>query len=138
MTQSLILRTAIRYLWPLILIFAVFVLLRGHNYPGGGFVGGLLAASAFALYYIGFGVDEARKLLKFHPISYIAAGLAMAAVSTLLAPMFTDLPFMTSLWGSFEFPAVGKLSTPLLFDTGVCVTVLGVVLQIVFTLAELE
>lgn len=133
--QSLILSTATRYLLPLLLLFSVFLLLRGHNEPGGGFVGGLAAAAAFALFTIAFGVEPARQMLWIHPRVLLGLGLLTAAGSGLLA-VLVGLPFMTGLWGSFELPAVGKLGTPLLFDIGVYLVVVGMVLMIVFELAE--
>ena len=60
---------------PLLLLFSVFLLLRGHNEPGGGFVGGLVAAAAFALYVIAFGVERARQALLVKPLTLLGAGL---------------------------------------------------------------
>ena len=137
MIQSLILRTAIRYLFPLLLLFALFLLLRGHYLPGGGFVASLVAAAAFSLVMFGFGVEHARELLRLHPLQLIGAGLITAVLSALLAPLFFQKPFMTGLWlDAFHIPAIGTLGSPLLFDIGVFLTVLGVVLHIIFTLAE--
>ncbi|MBK8434480.1 MAG: Na+/H+ antiporter subunit B [Chloroflexi bacterium] len=135
--DSLILRTATRYLLPLLLMFSLFVLFRGHNEPGGGFVGGLLAASAIALYAIGFGVEDARRLVRFAPQQFIGVGLLTAVSSTLVSPLFTGRPFMTALWNEqILIPAIGKIGTPFFFDIGVYLTVLGVVLLIIFTLQE--
>ena len=78
-------RTATRLLMPLLLLFAVFLLLRGHNEPGGGFVGGLVVAAAFALYLVAFGVARARRALLVKPLTLIGIGLAMALVSGLPA-----------------------------------------------------
>lgn len=136
MIKSLILRTASRYLLPLILLFAVFIFLRGHSAPGGGFVGGLMASAAFALYAIAFGVEETRRLLIVQPQMLIGSGLLLAVSSALIAPLFLQRPFMTAVWGQREFPAVGLLNTPLMFDAGVTLTVLGVVLLIIFTLMD--
>lgn len=137
MIQSLILRTAIRYLFPLLLLFSLFLLLRGHYLPGGGFVASLVAASAFSLVMFGFGVDHARELLRLHPLELIGTGLITAVGSALLAPLLFQQPFMTGLWlDAVHIPAIGTLGTPLLFDIGVFLTVLGVVLHIIFTLAE--
>ena len=134
--KSLILTTAIRYLLPLLLLFSVFVMLRGHNEPGGGFVGGLIAAVAFALYALAEGVDSARYLLRINPRTLIAMGLATAILSALVAPVVYGQPFMTGLWSELTLPAIGKLGTPLFFDLGVFQVVLGVTLLIVFSLAE--
>ncbi len=134
---SIILATASRYLLPLMLIFSFFLLLRGHNEPGGGFVGGLMAAAAYSLYLIANGVGEAKKLVKAEPIKLIAAGLFFAVLSGLIA-VLSGQNFMTAVWSSEEFPVVGKIGTPLLFDLGVYFLVLGITLKIVFSLAEAD
>lgn len=137
MIESLILRTTTRILTPLLLLFSLFALFRGHNEPGGGFVGGLLAAAALALYAIGFGVAEARLLLRVRPQTLIGVGLFTAVASALLSPIFLGQPFMTAWWNpEIVAPVIGKLGTPFLFDVGVYITVLGVVLLIIFTLQE--
>jgi len=133
--RSLILPVATRYLLPLLLLFAVFVRIRGHNEPGGGFIGGLMAAAAFALYAIACGVPQARRALRFDPHILIGAGLLVAVISGLL-PLFAGKPFMTGLWSTQIVPVLGKLGTPLLFDIGVFLTVIGVTLMIIFALAE--
>lgn len=132
---SVILSTASRYLFPLMLIFSFFLFLRGHNEPGGGFVGGLVAAAAYALYLIANGIDEAKKLLKAEPIKLMALGLLLAVISAFIS-VFNGQDFMTGVWAKNEFPVVGKIGTPLLFDLGVYFLVLGIVLKIVFSLAE--
>jgi multicomponent Na+:H+ antiporter subunit B len=132
---SIILSTASRYLLPLMLIFSFFLLLRGHNEPGGGFVGGLVAAAAYALYLIANGVDGAKKLLNAEPIKLIALGLLLAVISAFIS-VVTGQDFMTGVWAKNEFPVIGKVGTPLLFDLGVYFLVLGIVLKIVFSLAE--
>ena len=72
---SLILSTAARYLLPLLLLFSFFILIRGHNEPGGGFIGGLVAAAAFALNAIAFDVGSTRRTLRIDPRTLIPAGL---------------------------------------------------------------
>lgn len=135
--SSLILRAAARYLFPIIMLFSVYALLRGHNEPGGGFVGGLAAASAYILYALAFDAASARKLLHIDSRTLIALGLLVAAGSALLA-MFTGQPFMTGLWG--ELPVTRsfslKLGTPLFFDIGVYLVVLGVTVTILLALGE--
>lgn len=132
---SIILSTASRYLLPLLLIFSFFLLLRGHNEPGGGFVGGLVAAAAYALYFIANGVNEAEKLLKAKPIQLISLGLLLAILST-LPSIFMGQNFMTGVWLDTNFPVIGKIGTPLVFDVGVYLLVLGIALKIIFSLAE--
>ncbi len=132
---SVILSTASRYLLPLLLIFAFFLLLRGHNEPGGGFVGGLVAAAAYALFFIANGVEEAEKLLKVEPINLIAFGLFFAIISA-VPSLFLGKNFMSGVWLNTSFPVIGKIGTPLVFDLGVYLLVLGIALKIIFSLAE--
>jgi multicomponent Na+:H+ antiporter subunit B len=132
---SLILTTAVRLILPLMLLFSIFVLLRGHNEPGGGFIGGLVAAAAYALYGFAFGPAEVRRSLLVNPRLLIGVGLTVAVSSALLS-FITGQPFMTGLWYENEIPVIGKLGTPLLFDVGVYTVVLGITLLIVFSLQE--
>jgi multicomponent Na+:H+ antiporter subunit B len=134
---SLILRTATRYMFPPLLVFSVYLLLRGHQYPGGGFVGGLIAGSAFALYSLAFDVASARKLLRFDSRRITAVGLATALISG-LPPLFSGNAFLTGTWWQIPIrPGVTfDLGTPVVFDVGVYLVVLGVLLTLVFSLGE--
>ena len=135
MTSS-ILQTAARLLMPLLLLFAVFLLVRGHNQPGGGFVGGLVVAASFVLYSIAFGVDAARRALLVRPSTLLGIGLLVALVSGLPA-VVAGHAFMTALWTTIGAGSMAvAVGTPLVFDVGVFLAVVGVVLTIVFTLAE--
>ena len=117
--RTVIFQTITPYLTSLMLLFSIFVLLRGHNEPGGGFIGGLIAASALAIYGIAFGVAPVRRAIKFHPMSLSAFGLFIAALAG-VPSLFAGVPFLTGLW---VFPTIFgielALSTPLVFDTGV-------------------
>jgi multicomponent Na+:H+ antiporter subunit B len=135
--RSLILATAVQLLLPLLLLVSLYLLFRGHNDPGGGFVGGLAAAAGFALYALASGVAAARRLLHLHPRMLIAAGLLTALGSGLAGPA-AGLPFMTGLWSVVKLPVFGKLGTPLLFDAGVYLVVVGVMTHIIFSLMEEE
>ena len=133
---SLILRTATRFLMPLLLLFALFLLFRGHNEPGGGFVGGLVVAAAFVLYAIAYGVGAARRALLVDPSTLLGTGLLVALGSGIPA-VLRGRPFLTAIWMKVGIePAVLEVGTPLVFDVGVFLAVIGVVLTIVFTLAE--
>ena len=129
--SSPIFRTAARLLMPLLLLFSVFLLARGHNQPGGGFVGGLVAAAAFVLYAIACGVGSARKALLVKPLTLLGAGLLVALASGLPA-VLRGQPFLTASW----MPGPVTLGTPVVFDIGVFLVVAGVVLMMIFTLAE--
>jgi multicomponent Na+:H+ antiporter subunit B len=132
---SLILHLAARYLMPLLLLFSVFLLIRGHNEIGGGFVGGLVAAAGFILYAIANSVGAARRILRIQPQNLIAAGLLTALLSGVVG-WLNGKPYMSGDWLDQPLPVVGKMGTPVLFDVGVYLVVIGVTLLIVFTLAE--
>jgi multicomponent Na+:H+ antiporter subunit B len=135
--NSLILSTVARILQPLLLLFALFVLFRGHNEPGGGFIAGLVAAASFSLFVFAESARAAREALRVSPRQLIASGLLLAIASALF-PLLLGRAFMTGVWGKTVFPIVGKLGTPLFFDIGVFFVVVGVVMIIVFTLFEEE
>lgn len=134
--SSLILRTATRVLMPLLITLAVFLLLRGHNEPGGGFVAGLVIAIAFVLLLLADGVAVARSALLIAPRLLLGIGLLIALASALL-PVALGKAFLTACWtrlGPAEWDLL--VGTPLLFDIGVCLVVIGVVLTMIFNLAE--
>lgn len=135
--DSLILRAATKYLLPVILMFSLFLVIRGHNEPGGGFVGGLLAAGAVALYAMAADVNAAYRVLPAHPQTLIGTGLLLSAGSGVV-PLIRQQPFFTAQWGHFRIPMTGDLEigTPLLFDLGVFIVVVGVALMILLSLAE--
>lgn len=136
---SLILSTAARVLLPLQLIFSIFMLLRGHDLPGGGFIAGLIAAAAFILYLFAFGCGPTRELLRADPKDLAGWGLAIGALASLPA-VFWGEPVFTAQWWDLQVPLIGeiKMNTPLIFDVGVYLTVLGSVLAFVMYLAEAE
>ncbi|WP_262247203.1 Na+/H+ antiporter subunit B [Parapedobacter soli] len=133
--KSAILKTASSYLLPILLLFSIFILLRGHYHPGGGFVGGLIAAIAFVLHSFTHGSEATLKLLHTHPSSFIPIGLGVAALS-MFVPMLGGQPVMTSLWFNEPFPVIGLIGSALFFDLGVYLVVIGAVLTILFTIAQ--
>ena len=133
--KTIILRTASTYLLPVLLLFSVFILLRGHYLPGGGFVGGLIASIAFVLHAFANGLVNTKPLFKFHPGFLMPFGLAIAFLSG-MAPVFFELPFMTGLWYPEDIPVLGALGSALFFDIGVYIVVVGVTLTIIFTIAD--
>ena len=133
--RTVILHTTVRILMPLFFIFSVLLLFRGHNLPGGGFIGGLLAAIALFLHSVVFGVDETLKRYRLNPRIIIAVGL-LAALLSVLVSLFLGLTLFTGVWSTFQLPLIGKLGTPMLFDIGVYLVVVGVILNITFVLTE--
>lgn len=136
--NTLIFRTVAPLITALMLLFSQFVLLRGHNEPGGGFIGGLIAASAFAIYGMAFGVQAVRRALWAHPLSVAGCGLLIACLSGLVS-IFAGVPFMTGLW---VYPHIMGIEVPLAtvisFDIGVYLVVVGAITSIALALAERE
>ena len=136
--NTLIFRTVAPFITALMLLFSVFILQRGHNEPGGGFIGGLIAASALAIYGIAFGVEAVRRAIRFHPLVIAGFGLLLSCFAGLIS-IFFAVPFMTGLW---VYPVFFGMEVPLssvmLFDLGVYFVVLGAVASIALALEERE
>ncbi len=135
MQRSILLPVATRYLMPLLLVFSFFLLIRGHNEVGGGFVGGLVASAALMLYGIAISPEALRKLLPVSPERLVATGLCVAFISGIVS-VLSDKPFMTGLWIETAIPVIGKVGTPLFFDIGVYLLVIGIVMWILLSFAE--
>ena len=136
--NSLILKVATRVLVALMLLFSVYMLLRGHNEPGGGFIGGLIAAIGFALYAIAHGTAAARRALRVEPRAIAMAGVGIALLAGLWAAVFGD-PLFTGQWwfvGAGEGDKGLPISSVLVFDIGVYLVVVGAVLTLVLALEE--
>ncbi|WP_369062350.1 hydrogen gas-evolving membrane-bound hydrogenase subunit E [Caulobacter sp. 73W] len=121
-----------RMLGWLLLIASLVILWRGHDRPGGGFVGGLVAALSFALVALAYGVDRAERALRVDPLTLVGIGLLCTLLSG-LPGMFAGEPFLTHLWwepGGW----LPKLGTTMVFDLGVYLVVLGAVLAFLFGL----
>lgn len=137
MTDSLILRAATRLLVALMLVFSLYILFRGHNQPGGGFIGALIASTAFIVYTMAQGPGAVRRALVVDPRILCVAGLGASLVAGLLA-VIAGAPFLTGVWD----PAYAEgrsplpISTVLVFDIGVYLVVLGAVLTLVLALEE--
>lgn len=134
--KTIILRTASNYLLPILLVFSIFILLRGHYLPGGGFVGGLVAAVAFVLHAFANGLKNTKSLIKIHPGFLIPMGLAISFGSGILPILTKGLPFLTGIWYPGKVPVLGSIGTALFFDIGVYFVVIGVTLTILFTISE--
>ncbi|MEM6826189.1 MAG: MnhB domain-containing protein, partial [Pseudomonadota bacterium] len=91
--NSIILRAGTRYLAGLLLLFSMYMLIRGHNEPGGGFIGGLIGSTGFVLYAIACGTEDARKALRILPQNIAMAGLGIALLAGIFAALFGDALF---------------------------------------------
>lgn len=136
--NSLIFSTISRLLVGLMLLFSLFLLWRGHNEPGGGFIGGLVAAAALIVYGLAEGPELMRKLLRVDPRVLVLVGLLLAVASGIFA-LFQNSAFLTGLWifiGATETDKGLALGTPLLFDIGVYLVVVGGVAGMVVAMEE--
>lgn len=135
--ESIILQIAARHLKPILFALSLVVLYRGHNEPGGGFIGGLIFGSAYILYAMAFGVDKTRNSILINPINLTATGLLVAVLSGLPAVIPGEV-FMTGQWITLFAGTLAeiKLGTPLLFDVGVYLSVAGMLMLLMFSIME--
>lgn len=133
--NSTILQIAQRYVRFLLLVFAVIALLRGHNHPGGGFIAGLLAGLSLVMKGFAYDTEHVIKHMKISPERIMAFGLILILASTLPA-IIEGEAFMTGIWLQLHIPLIGelKLGTPLLFDIGVFIGVIGITRSFFFSL----
>jgi multicomponent Na+:H+ antiporter subunit B len=130
---SIIFRAVGSVLFFLINVFAVYLLLRGHNLPGGGFIGGLGSALSLIMLSLAFGVERTQHILRVDPVRLAVAGL-LVSVLTALLPVIVGQPFLRHF--HFTLPGRIEVGTPLLFDIGVFLVVVGVSAKLIFVLAR--
>lgn len=135
--SSLILRTANGIIFPLTLLLALYMALKGHNMPGGGFIGGLIAAVALVLYRMSHGTDAMMRLMPIHPRVLVAVGLAIATL-TGITPLFFGEPMLRSIapYINFGFGDDVHVPSALFFDIGVLLVVIGVSVGMIVRLGE--
>ncbi|RRA96311.1 MnhB domain-containing protein [Paenimyroides viscosum] len=133
--DTTILRTSTNYLLPLLILFSVFLLMRGHYLPGGGFVGGLVASIAFVLHSFAYSPTQTLKMFSVKPFFLIPTGLMICFLSGML-PTLLGHPFMSVVWFADAVVVIGAFGSALIFDLGVYMVVIGVVLTILFSISE--
>ncbi|WP_142828961.1 Na(+)/H(+) antiporter subunit B [Planococcus soli] len=138
-TNDVMLQTATKVVTFIILMFAVHIFFAGHYTPGGGFVGGLLTASAIVLLMLSFDIETVNKILPFNYVTMTAIGLLLA-IATAAASIIFDVPFFTHAYDYFDLPLFGETSlhSAMLFDAGVYLVVVGVTMTIIQTIGEDE
>jgi len=137
--HPLILVVATRILFPLALTVAVFIFLRGHNEPGGGFIAGLIVAIALIMQYLASGYAWAAQRARYDSQAMIGAGVAIAGLAG-LASLFLGWPFLTSTYTHIDLPLIGEieLASAVAFDLGVFLTVVGVVMLSLAQISRVE
>lgn len=138
-TNDVMLQTATKVVTFIILMFAVHIFFAGHYTPGGGFVGGLLTASAIVLLMLAYDIETVKKIIPFNYVMMTSIGL-LVALATASASILFDVPFFTHAYDYFDLPILGKTSlhSAALFDLGVYLVVVGVTMTIIQTIGEDE
>ncbi len=137
MQRSVILDVGARVLFHSVLAGSLFLLFAGHNRPGGGFIGGLVAAGGFGLRYLAGGVSDLRSASRFHPWTFLSTGLFLA-VGTSTAALFLGGQVLESGKIEMDLPLLGhlKATSALPFDIGVYLVVVGLMLMALDALGE--
>ncbi len=135
--RSPILQSFARLTLHIMLLFSIYLLLRGHNAPGGGFIAGVLTAVAITFQMIAFDVAVFQRETPLNPLRIVSLGLLMA-VLTGLSAVALGQPFLTSAFGHFFVPLLGEveLATAMGFDIGVYLVVVGTTIGIIQSVAE--
>lgn len=134
--NSFILRTAATLLFFLVNIFAIYLLLRGHNQPGGGFIAGLAVAIGLILLGMARGAGETESYLRMDPLRWASIGLVVSVTAALL-PLFPLFPgerfFEHTMFHLKHVPFFGEVhvGTTLMFDIGVLMVVIGISVKVV-------
>ena len=138
--NSVLLQLTSSYLKYILYILALWFLLKGHNKPGGGFIAGLLLSSGFLLDMLANGLAKARKDIFMNPVSLTVFGVIIALFFSVL-PIFFNKAFFEGMWlPEFSLPLLGTLhiGTPLFFDLGVFMAVIGFTVSVIFDLEKAE
>jgi multicomponent Na+:H+ antiporter subunit B len=136
--RSWIFQVVVRFTFFIINVFAFYLLLRGHNQPGGGFIAGLASAASLILLSLAMGIEALHRLIRVDPVRMATAGLLLAILSG-AAPMLGGEAFLTQFnWHLHDLPLLGELhvGTPLVFDLGVYLVVIGICAKIIFVLVK--
>lgn len=128
---------AVSLLFYAVIVGSVYLLFAGHNQPGGGFVGGLVAGGAVALRYVAGGIDEVRRISPVKPWTILGTGVLIAAGVAAVPMLFGD-PVLDNAYVELDLPVLGEVAVAsgTLFDIGVYLVVVGVLLMIVEAFGE--
>jgi multicomponent Na+:H+ antiporter subunit A len=129
--RLVIVDVAVRLVFPAVMVGSIYLLFAGHNQPGGGFVGGIVAGAAVALRYVAGGIDEVRRLSRAHPWTVLGAGMLLATLTAVVPVLLGAAPLESAIV-EVDLPLLGhvKVTSGLPFDVGVYLVVLGLVLMV--------
>src|SRR5699024_6483472 len=137
--NNVILQTASKFAFFLIILFSIYIFFAGHNSPGGGFVGGLLTTGAFVVLLLAYDIYTVQMLLPFNSIIMVAVGLLLA-LGMASASLLFIVPFFTHAFNDFDLPLLGvtALHSATIFDAGVYLVVIGVAFTIIQSVARVD
>lgn len=133
--KTIILQTAIKVLLPIFFVYSLYLLFRGHDSPGGGFIGALVISIALIFHMIAFGVTVTMEKYRVNTMWLTAIGLLCVLLGGAIPLLFGD-GFFHAMWSKVKIPMVGTLSSVLLFDIGVYIGVVGSIMKISLTILE--
>ncbi len=136
-SNDVLLQSVAKVAFVIIITFSLYLFFAGHNQPGGGFIGALMAAAALILVAVAFGTEFVEKVLPVDYRKLIGVGIMIAFLTGIGSFLF-DVPFLSQAFGYFDLPVMGKteLTTAMLFDLGVYLSVIGVTMNIIFTIGR--
>ncbi|KKE79290.1 Na(+)/H(+) antiporter subunit B [Oceanobacillus caeni] len=136
-TNNVILRAVVKLVVFIILTLAVYLFLSGHHSPGGGFIGGLVVAAALVLLFVSFDIETVRGAIPFD-FKKVAALGAFISVTTGFGSLLFGEPFLSQTFAYFDLPFFGEteLTTVTIFEAGVALVVVGVVVTIILSIVE--
>jgi len=134
--NNLILETIVQRVVYVVILISIFLFFAGHNFPGGGFVGGLMSAAALVLMYVTFGSKFLEKV-RFDYKIMIALGVLLSTLSGMSGMLF-DYPFLTQFdeWVTFPFFGAVHLASAVVFDLGIYLCVVGGAMIIITGIGE--
>lgn len=137
MRRSLVLDVVVQIVFHSTLLLGLFLLMTGHNRPGGGFVGGLVVGAGISLRYLSGGIDEVRRTVPLRPWTIQGSGLVLAA-TTVVGPLFFGDSVMEHAKFDLHVPFYGEVhvNTALFFDTGVALVVIGTIVMLLVAFGE--
>ena len=130
-------RVVMEWLFPAFVAFSLYLLIRGHDLPGGGFAAGITMAIALVLQYMAAGTRSVEERLRVQPLTWMGAGLLLTLATGFGAMLFGS-PFLTSWFRYAQLPIIGEipLATALLFDIGVFLLVIGATALVLIAIAH--
>lgn len=136
---SPILSAVSKYVFILVNILALYIFFKGHNEPGGGFIAGVASAISFILLGLTLGFKQAKEIIGIDPIKLAVMGVSVA-YATAVSPIFFGYPFLYHKMIHLHVPILGDyhIGTPFLFDLGVYLAVVGVIVKMIFVFSDAQ